>query len=98
MKDVVKYFHSKCDHQRPVVEVFGQYLNDALGNIRFERDTKYCIYRYLYRSKVQDAMAKLVQEEIQMKENTIPICMECTNDDGPTANIQQPTTKPVLAI
>ena len=93
VKDVVNSFHSKCDHQRPLVEVFGQYLNDALGTIRFERDKKYCICRYLYRHKVQDAMAKLVQEEIRMKENTIPICMECTNDDGTTANIQQPTTK-----
>ena len=38
-------------------------------------------------------MAKVVQEEIRMEQNTIPICSECTNDDGPTANIQQPTKK-----
>ena len=93
VKDVVKSFHAKCDHKRPVVEVLGQYLNDALGTIRFERDKKYCICRNLYRHKVQDTMSTLVQEEILMKENSIPICMECTNDDCPTTNIQQPTTR-----
>ena len=62
VKDVVKSFHTKCDHKRALVEVFGQYLNAALGTIDSKRNKKYCICQSLYQSKIKTTMEKLVQE------------------------------------
>ena len=85
VKDVVKSFHRKCCHDRPLVQVFGQDLNAALDLSDFERNKKYCICRSLYNHKIQPALEKL-QEENQNNENANPNVAECTNDTGITAN------------
>ena len=91
VKDVVKSFHTECNHNRPVVEVFGQDLNAGLGTINFERKKKYWKCRSLQQNKIQLTMKKL-QEEIPDNEDKNPNVDECTNDNGITTSHQQPTT------
>ena len=90
VKDCVKYFHTKCCHDIPIIEVFGKDLNAALGIIDFETNKKYLICRYLHQRKIQPAL-KEIQEENQSNENANPNPMECTDANASTANIQQST-------
>ena len=62
VKGVVKSFHTKCCHDRPLVEVFGQGVNAALDLSDFETNKKYCICRSLYQRKIQPALEKLKEE------------------------------------
>ena len=94
MKGVVKLFHTKCCHDRPLVEVFGQDLNAALDLSIFETNKKYCICRSLHWHKIQPTLEKL-QEEYQNNKNANLNVAECTNDTGITENSQQPAKKSI---
>ena len=87
VNDRVKYFHTKCCHDRPLIEVFGKDLNAALGIIDFETNKKYLICRYLHQRKIQPAL-KEIQEENQSNENANTNTMECTDTNASTKNIQ----------
>ena len=58
MKAVVKSLHTKCTHDKTIVEVFGQDLNTALGTINFKTNKKYCICRSLFEHKIKMNLRK----------------------------------------
>ena len=78
VKDRVKSFHTKCCHDRPLIEVFGKDLNAALDIIDFETNQRYQICFTLYHRKIKPALKK-IQEENQKNEKENPNAMECTD-------------------
>ena len=90
VQDCIKSCHTKCFHDRPLIEVFGKDLDAALGIVNFETNKKYLVCRYLHQRKIEPAL-KEIQEENQRNENANPNTMECTDANASTANIQQST-------
>ena len=92
VKDVVKGFHTKCCHNRPVVHVIGDDLNTAFGIYDFKSKKIYEICDTLYRRKVQPALKKIEYHNLKTVNETQD-GHECSDANSSQKSSQQSTNQ-----
>ena len=92
VKDVVKGFHTKCCHNRPVVHVIGDDLNTAFGISDFKSKKIYEICDTLYRQKVQPALKKSQDHNLKTVNETQDV-HECSDANSSQKSSQQSTNQ-----
>ena len=65
VKDLVKGFHTKCYHNKPIEHIVGDALNTVFDISDFESNKKYKICHYLHRQKVQPALEKIQDHNLK---------------------------------
>ena len=92
VKDVVKGFHTKCCHNRPVVHVIGDDLNTTFGISDFKSKKIYEICDTLYRRKVQPALKKIQDHNLKTVNETQDV-QECSDANSSQKSSQQSTNQ-----